>query len=838
MWYALLLLFAGALTPDQSRVLVERFNRAQASVDRQDFRAASAELAGLVGDYGGSEYGDELRYALGEAYFNLGEYARALGTFNQILSRPRYSYIKPEAMYGVAISSIMLKQFQQARATLEGLAKQQGYDQDPRTSFAFGVLHYFQGEYEDAIARLSDLPMPEAKYYLAKSYAAVGRPLPALLDFKEVTAELPNTPLATMAHFAAGQALFVNRDFDGAHAKFRFFIDNFPGSPLVDYAHYFLGCALIAQQDYVGAVEHLMPLTRHRNNYLAAHANYFIGYAEMALGRPEAAVERFQRVRANYPNTKIAGYANLELAQAMLATKDTAQTLLSTSQLAGMFKSGELSGIGNYLSGVIFYQTGEFADAAAQFEHVLINYAATSLREPAAAMLLLSLNSSGQFEKSVAIGARYVTDYPDDTTAWRARTFDFLADGYYQYGKYNEADRYYQLAYTHSASSDIAPYARLGRCYCLYHLGRLEEAASGFKVLLNANPADTLYTISAYLGYGYTLFNQSNYLAALDVFEAVSNTYPDHPKAAVPGLFYSGYCYYQLEYYGQAVDAWTVLVNRFPEGSPKVAEAAFRTGDTYFKAVEHDKAIASFRFVVERHPYSPFGPPAQALAAQCYYNQHRYLDAVREYQKFLDLYPSDPQAPSVRKSLEMSYYLGGIEDSVTMEEFLRRFPQSELAAEGQYKKGRALYDAGDYSGAALELQEVVVNSPGAPVAADAQLLTAEAYGQLERWPDAARAYAKFLSYFPEHEHRDGALFNQAIAYFNMGEYQQALTGFQAVVDDHPDSEYADSARENIAACRKRLGAGVIGDGFGVQEEAAPEETPAPAGAPEQGGLQQ
>ncbi len=830
MWLALLLLFlTAALSPEQARSLVDRYNKIQLAVEERSYHKAAAGLTALVRDYGSSEFGDELRFALAETYFNLGQYPRALGLFNQVLGRPHHSYIKAEAMYGVAISHVMIGSHHQAQLVMEDLAKPEGYEKDDRTNFAFGVLHYFQKDYEQALAKLTGLAMPEGKFYLAKCHAAMGKPLSALLKFKEITTEVPNTFLATMAHFAAGEALFVNHDYDGARAKFQFFIDNFPYSPLVDYAHYFLGCVLIAQKDYGAAVDHLMPLTRHSNNFLAAHANYFIGYANMALEKPGEAVERFQKVRANYPNTKIASFANLQLSQAMLATADTVQTLLATSQLAQMFKTGELSGVGDYLTGVIFYQTGEFTKAAKQFEYILINYARTTLREPACAMLLLSLNGFGQFEKSVAVGAKYVTDFPDDNSDWRAKTLYFLAEGFYYYNKYHEADNYYQLAYTHPASSDIAPYARLGRCFCLYHLGRLNEAVSGFKGLVNAKASDTLFTISAYLGYGYSLFNQGEHLKALDIFEALSNTFPDNPLAAIPGYFYSGYCYYQLEYYGQAVDAWTVLINKFPERNPKVAEAAFRTGDTYFKALEYDKATASFGFVVERHPNSEYAPPSQALIAQCYYNRRQYLDAVREYQKFLDLYPSDPQGPSVRKSLETSYYLGGQEDSLIMEEFLKRFPQSEMAAEGQYNKGRALFDAKGYEQAILELQKAVVNFPGSAVAADAQLLTAESYAKLEKWNEATHAYRKFLDYFPEHDQRAGSLFNLGIALFNLGEYQQSLESFQVVVNSFPDSEYAESAGQNISSCQKRLGAGVVeehppgSEGGPGEEPLAPEQ---------------
>ncbi len=808
------------LSPEKLRLLVERYNKTQSWLAEHDYNKAAVELFSLVRDYGGSEFGDELRYALAETHFNLGQYAQAQVIFRHLATKARSAYLKPEALYGLALSSIMLGQLRQARAELENLAKTQGYEDHERTAFALGVLDYFERNYEQAITRLSRVSLPEAKYYLAKSYAATGRPLPALLSLKEITTEFPNTRLAILAHFAAGQALFMNQDYDGARAKFQFFLDNYPHSHLADYARYFLGCALIAQKEYNLALEQLLPLTRHPNNFLAAHANYFMGYAYNALGRPAEAIERFQKVRANYPNTKIASYANLQLTQALLANADTTQTLLTTSQLATMFRTGEISGTGNYLSGVISYQQGQLERAEKQFEQVITDYAKTALREPAAAMLLFTLNAAGKYEKSIAVGTKYLADYPQETGEWRARLLYALADAFYYYDKYNEADVYYQQAYAQPAS-DIGPYARLGRSYCLYHLGRLTEAANSFQTLLSARPEDTLFTIAAYLGYGYSLFNQKEYLKALDIFEALANTFPDISQAAVPGWFYAGYCYYQTGYYGQAVDAWTNLVNKYPEGNPKVAEAAFRTGDTYFKALEYDKAVAMFKFLVERHPDSEFAPPAQALIAQSYYNRRLYLDAVREYQKFLDLYPSDPQGPSVRKSLETSYYLAGTEDEAVMAEFLRRFGSSDMAAEGQYQKGRSLYDAGRYAEAALELQKAVVNFPGSAIAADAQLLTAESYSQLKKWEEASRAYRKYLDYFPQHERRDGGYFNLGIALFNLGDYQGSLAAFQTVVDSFPQSEFVTSARQNIDICRRKLGAGQTSAPSGAESEAIP-----------------
>jgi len=808
---ALTITLTSALTPPQTRQLVARFNQAQNLIEDGKYDQAVRELNGLVSDFGNSEYGDELRYTLAECYLNQGNFGRALNIFLGLLDHSRFSYIKPEALYGAAVSYLMIGNYHQAQLLLEKLTKQPGYANDPRTAYTLGVLHYFTGAYQQAQQELEGLELPEAKLFLGKTYARLGKPRLALLKFKEITDLVPNTFLAQLAHFNAGLALFLNQDYDGARAKFEFFTEQFSSSPLTDYAQYFLACALIARNEYGQAIDLLMPLTRVKDNYLAAHSNYFIGHCDLALGKAEEAVERFQRVRANYPRTRVATYAHLQLAQAMLLTADTLQTLLTTSQLARMFTTGELSGVGNYLSGTISYQLGDYTTAIEQFQQVLTKYSQTSLREPSAALLLLALNSSGQFEKSMALGTKYLNDYPADSSEWRARTLYSLAEAFYYSNKYDEAEKYYQQAYDQKRGADIAPYARLGRAYALYHLGRLTEATPGFKGLLNARLNDTLFTISAYLGYGYCLFNQQEYLKALDVFEALVNTFPEQPLSAVPAYYYAGYCYYQLKYYGQAVDAWTNLMNKFPDNNPRVAEAAFRTGDTYFKALEYDKAIAAFNFVIQRYPFSDFAPASQALIAQCYYNRRQYLDAIREYQKFLDLYPSDPQVPGVRRSLEMSYYLVGQEDSMMMKEFLKRFPQSELAAEGQYKRGQELFNQGKFEEAIVELQKAVVNFPSSAVAADAQLLTAEAYAQLKRWNEAAQAYKKFLEYFPENEQRAGALFNLGIAYFNAGEYKLAQQAFEEVINSAGDSEFVETARKNAAICRQRLGGAEAGE---------------------------
>lgn len=811
-------LLASSVLAEPPKDLIERYNKVENVLSQNDYKQASQLLTGMVNDYGKSDFIDELRFGLAECYFNLGNFDQARNEFTKIIDHPKFSYIVPEAMYGMAISSILLSDFHRAEAALDKLSNNESYTKDERTNFARGVLYYFKRSYKEAVTKLEGLSDVSAKFFLAKSYAKLGKTQEALLTFKAVTSAAPNTPIARLAHFAAGEALFENKDFDGARAKFEYFLDSYPFTELSDYAHYFLGCALIAQERYGLALEQLKPLTKQTNNILSAHANYFIGFCKTNLGEPQEAITYFQKVRANYPKTRIAQYANLQLPYAILTTSDTIQTLLATNQLSQMFITGDLQGVGDYFSGVVCYKLTDYRRAAQYFENIITKYPTSSLAEPACALLLMSLNSSGNYERAITLGAKYITDVPTTTSSWRGEVLYFLGEGYYYFNKYTEAEaEYYQVAtgnYVKSTGKPqltVANYASLGRAYCLYHLGRLSEAQSEFKNLLEAAPrsaspkqADTLFEINGLLGYGYVFFNQKKYLEALDVFEALVKQFPFDSSAVIPGLYYSGLSYLRLGYFGQAIDAWALLMNQYPLDE-KAAEGGFRAGDLYFKAREFEKAVSTFRFVVEKHPGSQYGPGAQALIAQCFYNQKKFIEAIREYQKFIDLYPTDVQAEAVRKSLEMSYYQAGLENPVLMQEFLTRFPESELAAEAQFDKSQKLFDNQQYEEAAVEFQKVVVNFPNSDIAGDAQLLTAESYANVKLWAEAQTGYQKFLDYYPKHVQRPGGYFNLATAYFNLGDYDQARKNFQVVVDSFPNSEFSKTSVNNIQICLKKSG---------------------------------
>ncbi len=771
---------------------------------QENYKDAGDYFKAMLGKYSGDEYEDEIRFRYAECLFNLGDYYNSKKYFELIQKKGNNIYLEPECLYAIGMIDILQNNFKEAEDILQQLLKNPAYQQEERANFALGVLYYFRGSYEEAREKLKDLSLLEAKFYYGKTLSRLGKLLPAITIFKEILDIAPNTPIAVLAEFSRAEALFFNKDFDGAKLKFHDFIVKYPKSSLNDYAHYFYAASLIHYGDYALAAEQLLPLTRHEDNLLAAHSGYFLGICRMSLGDGLGAVSSFQRVRANYPNTQISSYANLQLTNALLVAGDTLQALVSASQLATMFATGDLSSVGEYLTGMLYFHKKDYFQAANNFGLIMQYYPNSTLREPAAAMHLYCLNLLKQYDHGVTFGSRYLIDFPEDHSPWRGRMLYFLAEAYYFKDNFTEAEKYYLKTTQDFFGIEVTPYARIGLAYSIYNQDRHKEAHEILAKMGQTPFDDSSMVIAVYLGIGYTQYNQKNYVAALDTFEVVYNTYPKDSRCAVPALFFSGLCYYNLEYYMQAIESWEKLIGTFPL-SNKSAEAAFRAGDTYFKAIEYEKARALFRWVVENHPLSSFARSSQQVIGQSYYNEQKFDDAIREFQKYLDLFPTSEEAGNARKSMEMCYYRKGVESIEEMKLFVEKFPQSELAADGQYQIANDYFDKKEFIKAIDEFLKVVVNFPGSSYAPDALLLAAESATNIENWSKTAELYRRYLDYFPEGSQRDAVYFNLGTAYYNQKMYGEALANFKVVVDSFPDSQYRENASHNSGICEKLLG---------------------------------
>ncbi len=117
-----------------------------------------------------------------------------------------------------------------------------------------------------------------------------------------------------------------------------------------------------------------------------------------------------------------------------------------------------------------------------------------------------------------------------------------------------------------------------------------------------------------------------------------------------------------------------------------------------------------------------------------------------------------------------------------------------------------------YEKAETLLKQFQSEYPASEWAPRAQLNLGRAYYQDEKYVEAKGEFQKFLDLHPKHLSADEAHFYLGLTYFaeidtvdrDQAPTQRALTEFQGLLKEAPDSRYAREAKEKIKICQEKL----------------------------------
>lgn len=212
-------------------------------------------------------------------------------------------------------------------------------------------------------------------------------------------------------------------------------------------------------------------------------------------------------------------------------------------------------------------------------------------------------------------------------------------------------------------------------------------------------------------------------------------------------------------------------------------ELAYQKGLAYFEKGAYDRAIEQLQRVFEFGRVNEWADDAQYTLARAYYEDHQFLLAANEFDRFVGLYPRDERVEDAAYYRAMSYYKLSPPfnldqtDSERAVEYLRLFlgtyPGSERAKEIglkidelQRKLARKLFSkamlyerAEYYEAAAITFERVLDKYPSTGIV-DESILGAMrcwvAYAdqsipskKRERLQNAVEAYNRLVQLFPD-----------------------------------------------------------------------------------------
>ncbi len=226
-------------------------------------------------------------------------------------------------------------------------------------------------------------------------------------------------------------------------------------------------------------------------------------------------------------------------------------------------------------------------------------------------------------------------------------------------------------------------------------------------------------------------------------------------------------------------------------------EEAFNKGKDLFERGKYAQATLQLQSVFDFGRAHSFAGDAQFMLAQAYFNNKEYLLAASEYDRFVQLYPSDARVEEAEYWRALGYYQlsppfqldqSDTERAITyLRLFNSRHPQSprvveigEKIDELQEKLARKLYEGGilyerqeQFEPAAITYERVLAKYPNTSYADDALVSAMRAYmaysdasvadKQAERLQKAFENYDRLLQLFPNSDRlKDAeALYTQA-----------------------------------------------------------------------------
>ena len=235
----------------------------RAQLDTGQAEAGEATGKQLLDRFPESPWVPELRYRLGDHFYNAKNYTEALNNFEVILSKHGQSDFVPYALYNAAWCKSELKEFTESEKLFSDLmTKFPGHELAKRATMDRGATRRKSGNAEESLADLKAFldtnpegaPRIKALYEIGLAQVQLEKWDDAIDSFKLLLTETPNSPEVDRFNYELAWAYRNTKREDLALERFGVIAEKTPNSSLAPEANFHLGSAAYAKENYADAI--------------------------------------------------------------------------------------------------------------------------------------------------------------------------------------------------------------------------------------------------------------------------------------------------------------------------------------------------------------------------------------------------------------------------------------------------------------------------------------------------------------------------------------------------------------------------------------------------------
>jgi TolA-binding protein len=285
-----------------------------------------------------------------------------------------------------------------------------------------------------------------------------------------------------------------------------------------------------------------------------------------------------------------------------------------------------------------------------------------------------------------------------------------------------------------------------------------------------------------YLLMGQCYLHQNKYVNAIDIFDKILEL------SNIEGVrddvyFWKAEVYFRAKDYSHAKKFYREILSNFPK-SEYATDATYSLAWSSFEEGDYEQAINGFNKLIELYPKSELIEDAYFKIAESLYNQKKYQEAKDKFSIFIKNFPR-----SIKKEqayffrAESDYYLKDYFSAIKDYEEVNRITKdnkllilSKVGIGWSYLMLKKFTDSEDV------FNEVIELARDKNIGLDNALLgKATLFSELGKEQEALSVYEELISEFPDSSLILDAYLGRANSFYKQSKYKEALEAYQEVL---------------------------------------------------------
>lgn len=610
----------------------------------------------------------------------------------------------------------------------------------PAANYYAGFIEYSKGRFDEA---LTDLKKAEANaayakivpYLIINIYYRQGR-YDTMLEYANTLNGRADVANQNEIAVLVGEAQYYKGDFKKALEAYEKYLNNAPKaeSSLLFRA----GFANYSSGDTDKAITYLERAAAAKDT-VGYYASYYLGVLYLKKGNKPYALNSFNHARKNPKDARLAEESSFQYAKVAydagkpdLAIDEFEKYLQQYPRSTHAVEVNELLAQA-YVNGNNYNKAIEYIEALPSRNQYI-----DQAFQKASFLKGSELFNKGDYEQAVAHFNKSL-EYPKDrryvalASFWNGEAFSI--------GKrYPEAIASYQrvVGLAADADADIVLKTRYGLGYAYYNTKEYDKAMSNFTEFVNKGTKATPNYTDAVIRMGDCYYVKKQYNDALASYnKARTLGSPDNDYV----LLQSGVIYGIQRKYQESKNMFGDLAKSYPKSRYR-DEALFQLAQFEIEQGNYQAAIDGLSQIIRTGTDVRFIPYAYMRRGASFFNLKQYDRTVGDYSALIQQYPTHPAAQEVLLPLQEAMNLSG--KSGDFDKYLVMIksanPENKGLENVEFETAKNLYFEQQYQKAIANLNNFLTSYPQSVRAYEARYYIAESHYRLREYDQSLPLY--------------------------------------------------------------------------------------------------